>query len=102
MKIPFQLMMVVLSGVLPGLAHGSSEEAWQKFRQTVGRECGEAVATAYGRPAHIEVNPFGSESYGAALVRVEEKAGESERLVCIYDKKAGSAELTAPFANPEN
>lgn len=102
MKNPFWLMIVAVSGLLPAMAHGSTEEAWQEFRQAVASECGELVASAYGRPAHIEVNPFGSESYGAALVRVEDGAGQIERLICIFDKKAGSAELTAPFANPEN
>ena len=48
------------------------------------------------------MNPFGSESYGAAMIitTLPDGAG-ADRFVCIYDKQAKTAEITAPFAPPE-
>ena len=43
------------------------------------------------------MNPFGSESYGAALVTVTLKDSSADRMICVYDKQAKTAELTAPF-----
>ena len=49
----------------------------------------------------IEVNPFGSESYGVALVTVSFPAGGADRMICVMDKKTGAAELSAPFTPEE-
>ena len=45
----------------------------------------------------IEVNPFGSERYGAALVTATLAGGVTSRMICIYDKATKAVELTAPF-----
>ena len=44
----------------------------------------------------VEVSPFGSESYGAAVVTLTGEAG-TDRAVCIVDKATKAAELTAPW-----
>jgi hypothetical protein len=44
----------------------------------------------------VEVNPFGSESFGAAIVTVTAEWG-SDRMICIFDKASRKAELTAAF-----
>jgi hypothetical protein len=44
----------------------------------------------------IEVIPFGSPSYGVALVDLVTASG-TDRMVCIFDKHNRTAELTAPF-----
>jgi hypothetical protein len=75
-------------------AFASSDEAWAVFRAEVEAAC-RALVTEPGEVA-IEVNPFGSQSYGVALVRLTTATGE-DRMVCIYDKAARIAELTAPF-----
>lgn len=80
--------------VLPVMAWPSSDEAWDAFRTAVAQSCRVLVEAPASASVAVEVNPFGSESYGAALVT----AG-SDRMVCIYDKAAGTAELTAPFAD---
>lgn len=53
-----------------------------------------------GARAVIDVNPFGSESYGLALVTLTDSQGATERMACIMDKASGALELTAPFAGP--
>lgn len=73
-------------------AQASSEDAWEAFRIQVRDAC-----LALAEPgSEAEVNPFGSERYGAAIVSTP-VAGGRERAVCILDKQSGEAELTAPF-----
>ena len=73
----------------------SSDDAWAQFRTEVDTAC-RALLQAPGAVV-VEVNPFGSERYGAALVTVATEALGTERMICIYDKAAKTAELTAPF-----
>ena len=70
----------------------SSEDAWEAFRVQVRDAC-----LALAEPgSEAEVNPFGSERYGVAIV-TSPVAGGRGRAVCILDKQCGAAELTAPF-----
>lgn len=95
MRLPILLLALTAS---PALA--SSDTAWEAFRADVERAC-TALAPPEGETA-IEINPFGSESYGAALLITTLPDGGPDRYVCIYDKQAGTAELTAPFTPPED
>lgn len=84
--------------VLPALAWASTEDAWDSFRASVQTACEALVQAPPGASVTIEVNPFGSESYGTALVSIGHPAG-TDRMVCILDKRSGTAELTAPFTD---
>lgn len=85
----------VSAGLLATPVAASSDEAWETFRADVARVCADIAGDD---PAtEIEVNAFGSEHYGAALVTTHADDGTRERSVCIYDKQAGTAEMTAPF-----
>ena len=86
---------LAVAAALPALS--SSEDVWAEFRTAVEAECGKLVEAPADSTTAIEVNPFGSESYGAALVTVTLKDGSADRMVCVYDKQAKTAELTAPF-----
>ena len=86
---------LAVAAALPALS--SSEDAWAEFRTAVEAECGKLVEAPADATTAIEVNPFGSESYGAALVTVTLKDGSADRMICVYDKQAKTAELTAPF-----
>ncbi len=78
----------------PALA--SSEEEWLKFRENVSTAC-LALAGELASP-EIEVNPFGSATYGVALITTAPTDGSApETYACIYGKADGTAELTAPF-----
>ena len=50
----------------------------------------------FNQGAAVEVSPFGSESYGAAIV-TSITDGVLARQVCIFDKQSHKAELAAPF-----
>ena len=82
--------------ILPATAWASSDDAWEEFRAAVEQSCRVLIEAPSSARVAVEVNPFGSESHGAALVTVAHDQGQ-DRMICIYDKVAGQAELTAPF-----
>ena len=86
--------IALLLGTLALPAAADSPDAWEAFRAEVGTAC-TALVTQTGTVT-VEVNPFGSESYGAAIVTVSGDRG-SDRMICIFDKSTRKAELTAPF-----
>lgn len=89
-----QRLAVLLAAVLPLAAWGSTDEAWKAFRAAVEQSCRALVEAPPSAEVTVEVSPFGSESYGAALVTVGR-----DRMICVHDKATGKAELTAPFAD---
>ncbi|MBA4489851.1 hypothetical protein [Paracoccus sp. S1E-3] len=89
------LALPLIAAAVPALS--SSEDAWAEFRTAVEAECGKLVDAPADATTEMEVNPFGSESYGAALVTVTLADGSADRMICVYDKQAKTAELTAPF-----
>ena len=86
--------LAVLLCVLGLPAAADSPDAWETFRAEVAAAC-TALVTQDGTVT-VEVNPFGSENYGAAVVTVTADWG-SDRMICIFDKATRAAELTAPF-----
>jgi len=87
---PYALGLSILAG--PALA--STGDAWDQFRAEVGAAC---LALVQGPgTATVEVNPFGSDSYGVAVVTLSSGAG-TDRMICVYDKASKTAELSAPF-----
>ena len=82
--------------VLPaGSAVASSDDARAELRAEVEAACLRLLE----EPGQIviEVNPFGSERYGAALVTATVESMGTSRMICIYDKATKAAERTAPF-----
>ena len=45
----------------------------------------------------VEVNPFESQSFGAAIVTGASEGMGTDRMICISDKVTKVAELTASF-----
>ena len=76
-----------------GLAYAASEDAWETFRTDVEAKCLTA-AEALFETAVATVDPFGSESYGLALVRGKAKGADAEiAAICVYDKQAKTVEI---------
>ncbi|WP_378132281.1 hypothetical protein [Chelatococcus sp. GCM10030263] len=81
-------------------AQASSEEAWDEMRAAVRNQCLQlAKAQSLGQ-VDVEVDPFGSESYGLALLVTGRKGqtakagGDQGRaFLCVMDKRSGKAEL---------
>ncbi|MGP9805338.1 hypothetical protein [Paracoccus sp. NSM] len=89
------MRLAVLLTALALPAHASTEAAWDEMRDRLAQGC-EALLPAAAE-AVIEVNPFGSETYGVAVVTLTDPQGATERMACIMDKASGEIELTAPF-----
>lgn len=78
-----------------GAAFASTEEAWQEFRDRTEAAC--LGLLPEGAAADISVDPFGSESYGIALLHVSEGPEAGAVMVCVMDKQGGAAELSGAF-----
>lgn len=85
----------ILTAPAAPAALASSEDAWAAMRADIETKC-RALVQTQGETT-LELNPFGSENFGAAIVTTRLADGTAERAICIYDKTAGTAELTAPF-----
>lgn len=80
-----------------GAAMAASEEAWDDFRADVRKACLTKGEELVETPA-IVVDPFGSESYGYALMTGMEKGSANVRsVVCVFDKQSRTAEVSAPL-----
>lgn len=75
-------------------SHASTEEAWAEMRADLAAKC--RALLPENAAATIEVNPFGSARFAAALVTLQAE-GRVERMICIYGKQTRAAEVTAPF-----
>ena len=91
MRPILSLALVLLAAPAPA----ATDAEWDAFRDAVEAACLALVTDHRGQPS-VEVNPFGSESYGAAIVTLVAE-GETDRMVCIYDKATKAAEVTGPW-----
>lgn len=101
--MPRILIPAALLALATSPAMASSDEAWQVFRDQVAAACTAlAQPMAQGAEMVVEVDPFGSESHGVAVITLIRPAGR-ERMICITDKApegTGGAELTTPVPLP--
>ncbi|WFU48417.1 hypothetical protein [Sinorhizobium terangae] len=75
-----------------GAAHASSGDAWEEFRADVSAKCVAAAESLEDVSAIVD--PFGTESYGVALVSGKPKGGQGNvTQICVYDKQTKAVEL---------
>jgi hypothetical protein len=87
------LMLVVVVGFAVIRAGASSDDAWETFRKDVEAACLKAAEPQF-QTAVATVDPFGSTSYGLALIRGKAKGADTEiAAICVYDKKAKTVEI---------
>lgn len=91
--------LITLALLAAPAAQASTEEAWVEFRADVEAACLALVPLTETQEATVEVNPFGSESFGVALISRTTEGAPPERFACVYDKATGAAEVTAPFGD---
>lgn len=76
----------------------SSPQAWEEFRRDVESACRAASETHLG-DAQIVVDPFGSQSYGLALLTGPSlEDGSPQSLICVYDKASRTVEVGGVLA----
>lgn len=77
------------AAVLPTAAGASSPDAWMEFRAEVRASCLAAASGVGMSNPEVIVHPFGSESYGIAVLRQG-----ADKRICIFDKRTKAVELT--------
>ena len=82
---PFAILATTLLTI--GGAAASTDDAWAQFAADVEEAC-LAASAEYFPDGKAVVDPFGSESYGLAIV-----SGETASLVCVYDKQSKDVEI---------
>ena len=92
-KVTMVTLVGMASAAWVTVAHASSDDAWAAFRADVETACLKAAEPLFQSAAAI-VDPFGSESYGLALIKGKAKGAETEiSAICVYDKKTKAAEI---------
>ncbi len=85
------MTLALLSGL--SAAHASSPDAWEEFQDAVRAKC-TAAASGTMTVSHVQVDPFGSEKYGIAILTGKEQgADQVSRTVCIFNKQTEEAEI---------
>lgn len=87
------LASVLLSLPTGYAALASSDDAWEEFAKDVAAKCTALVEGRIEQPK-VVVDPFGTESYGVALLTG--KAAGADAIVssiCVYDKNTQTAEI---------
>ena len=97
MRFLLIMALAVGSGV-PALA--ASDDAWEQFRADVEAACLKAAEPLF-ETAAAQVDPFGSESYGLALVTGNAKGADAAiAAICVYDKKTKAVEIGGELPAP--
>ncbi|MDO8408603.1 MAG: hypothetical protein Q7S93_00850 [Phenylobacterium sp.] len=84
-----RLILATAMLAVPVAAGASSPDAWADFRTEVRAKCLAQAQSQGMRAPEVIVHPFGSESYGIAVLR----EGDDKRI-CIFDKRTKAVELT--------
>ncbi len=96
--------LLTLAGVAtmaaPALA--SSDDAWEAFRKDVAAECLKAAEPLFAS-AEATVDPFGSTSYGLAVIHGTAKGTADSEIsaICVYDKKTKTVEIGGELPKDE-
>ena len=81
-----------IPGPHSAILHGASGDAWEEFRAEVEKGCIAAAAPLLSNATAI-VDPFGSESYGFAIVTGETPAGTTASTICVMNKQSKAFEI---------
>ncbi|WP_377295332.1 hypothetical protein [Rhizobium sp. SG2393] len=85
--------LAALTGLAGAPAFASSDDAWAAMRKDVAAACRKLAAGSIEKPV-VTVDPFGSQSYGLALLQGKPKGGKGQiAMICVYDKKTRAAEI---------
>ncbi len=70
----------------------SSDAAWAEFAAQVERGCLNAAEGLYTEASAV-VDPFGSESYGLAIVTGQGADGLTLSAICVFNKHTEAVEI---------
>jgi hypothetical protein len=88
------MLAAAVALALPAAATASSEDAWDSFRQEVEAACIAAAAPLMTGPT-ARVDPFGSASYGLALLSGTAigSTDATVEAICVFDKATKAVEI---------
>jgi len=78
--------------LLAGPAFGSSDDAWSAFAAEVEDACLAAVGGSISDPSAV-VDPFGSESYGLAIISGRTASDRVASVICVLDKETRAVQI---------
>lgn len=80
----------ILWGAPPAFA--ASDDAWAEFVAKVDDACVSATTGLLENPKAV-VDPFGSESYGLAIVTGTVATGQPAAILCVFDKQTEAVQI---------
>lgn len=86
----FALATLLLSATAPAFA--ASNDAWAEFAAEVEQSCLDTTSSTL-KDATAVVDPFGSESYGLAIVSGEVGEGQPAAMICVFDKQTKAVQI---------
>jgi hypothetical protein len=87
-----QLAATAITLVTIGSASAASGDAWAEFAAEVEQACLAATDGVFTEPSAV-VDPFGSESYGLAIVSGTFPSGGEGSIVCVFNKQTKAVEV---------
>ncbi|WP_342352414.1 hypothetical protein [Agrobacterium rosae] len=89
-----QFLTACIASLFALPAAASSDDAWKAFSAEVQARCLGAVEGNIEKPK-IVVDPFGSQSYGLAIITGKAKGAATEiSHVCVFDKTTKTVEIS--------
>jgi len=86
------LVLVSLASLTTLSAFGASDDAWAEFAAEVEQSCLQATRGMLEN-AQANVDPFGSDSYGLAIVSGKVSDGEPAAIICVFNKQTKAVQL---------
>ena len=93
-RASFVLAVSLIS--LSPVAAAANDAGWDKFRESVATACTQAASTTLGDTV-ASVDPYGTDSYGLAIVR--SVPSPELAMICVYNKTTGTVELGAQMTS---
>ena len=99
-----RLFLIMLASCFCSSAFASSDEAWIELAANVKKNC-LAKVTKLDSPPEIIIDPYGSESFGLAVI-TGKSYGQNVSYICTMDKRTLETEIGTELpagvvANPE-
>lgn len=100
LRLNLMSFLVLLASTNATVSYASTHEAWEEFRKDVEKTCKAATSDLIENPKVI-LDPFGSASFGLAIVRGKSTYNKHKlEIICVYDKKSKAVEISGELKTP--
>jgi hypothetical protein len=89
------LAAISIASLTPAFA--ASGDAWAEFAVEVEEACLDATGDVFEEAVAV-VDPFGSESFGLAVVTGAVSGGVPASVICVFDKQSKAVEIGGELA----